>query len=97
MKKIRLTESDLIRLVERIINEQRVLLSSPQNEALLPSLLKFYQQKNGLNVTGVVDKPTYDLLIKNKQIPYDKFGGRTASSGGQGSTGPTRANGTVVR
>jgi hypothetical protein len=82
MKKIvRLTESDLNRIVEKILNEQSTVpLGSTQNKSLLPALLKFFQRTHKIAESGVIDSATYDALVNNKFIPEDKYSRKIADS-----------------
>jgi peptidoglycan hydrolase-like protein with peptidoglycan-binding domain len=71
MKKIiRLTESDLINLVNRVTNEQTesqsqpVKLNQDLNNKMLRKFIMDFQKTNGLMVDGIVNSQTYQLMLK---------------------------------
>ena len=78
MKKVvRLTESDLVRLVKRVINEQGftndaqtqpVNLTSQQKDSLMKKLIMDFQKSNSLGVDGIVNTQTYGVLLKKGYI-----------------------------
>jgi|APGre2960657373_1045057.scaffolds.fasta_scaffold266515_2 hypothetical protein len=69
-KTIRLTEQDLVRLVNRVINEQTDAQSQPVklNQDLINKMQrKFimdFQKTNRLMVDGIINGQTYPLMLK---------------------------------
>ena len=69
-KTIRLTEQDLVRLVNRVINEQTDAQSQPVklNQDLINKMQrKFimdFQKTNRLMVDGIINGQTYSLMLK---------------------------------
>jgi len=69
-KIIRLTESDLINLVNRVTNEQTesqsqpVKLNQDLNNKMLRKFIMDFQKTNGLMVDGIVNSQTYQLMLK---------------------------------